>query len=94
MPGVQNPHCRASRFDEGGLTGLIFSGVPSPSTVVISWPTASAASIRQEAIGSPSSSTVQPPQAPRSQISLAPGEVEVVAQGAQQRHARLDRHRA
>src|SRR5262245_16218237 len=43
-----------------------------PSTVVISLPTASAASIRQEHTGLPSSITVHAPQPPRSQTSLAP----------------------
>src|SRR5262245_60376795 len=43
-----------------------------PSTVVISRPTASAASIRQEHTGSPSSITVHAPQPPRSQTSFAP----------------------
>ena len=71
-PGVQKPHCSASFSTKAACSGLIFSGVPSPSTVVISWPSASAASIRQEFTGSPSRSTVHAPQAPRSQTCLAP----------------------
>ena len=71
-PGVQKPHCSASFSTKAACSGLIFSGVPMPSTVVTSWPSASAASIRHDAIGAPSSSTVQAPQPPRSQTGLAP----------------------
>ncbi len=71
-PGVQKPHWKASHSTKAAWTGLSFSGVPRPSTVVISCPTASTASIRQAQIGSPSNRTVQPPHAPRSQTSLAP----------------------
>ena len=35
--------------------------------------------------------TVQAPQVPRSQTLLAPVQIEVIAQGVEQRDARLDR---
>ncbi|MGO8731132.1 MAG: hypothetical protein ACLQK8_31425 [Streptosporangiaceae bacterium] len=56
------------------LTGAVQvpSGLATPSMVVISWPSAWAASIRQERTGSPSSSTVQQPQTPCSQPSRVP----------------------
>ena len=71
-PGVQKPHWRASFSTKAACSGLIFSGVPMPSTVVISCPSASAASIRHDTIGAPSTSTVQAPQPPRSHTGLAP----------------------
>src|ERR1043166_1373881 len=71
-PGVQKPHCWASCFTKAFWTSFILSGVPMPSTVVISWPSASTASIEQEYTGRPSTSTVQAPQVPRSQTFFGP----------------------
>jgi len=72
MPGVQNPHCIAPWSTNAVW---IKSGSPSfikPSTVLISFPSASTAKTKQESIGIPSTSTVHDPQAPRPQPSLVP----------------------
>ena len=91
-PGVQKPHCMASASTKACCSGESDSGVPSPSTVVISWPSASAASIRQDLTGSPSSSTVQRAAGAAITDLLRAGEVEVIAQRREQRHPRLDGH--
>ncbi len=46
-PLVQNPHIMASFSTKAAWTGLMWSGVPSPSTVVTVRPTASIASTEQ-----------------------------------------------
>ena len=65
-----------------------------PSTVVISWPSASAASIRQETTGAPSSEDGAGAAAAALADGLGAGQVELVAQRLEQRDTRLDAHAA
>ena len=72
-PGVQNPHCRPWQSANACCTGdSVPSGSVSPSTVVISAPSALTASRRQERTGTPSSRTVQAPHTPCSQPTWVP----------------------
>ena len=72
IPGVQKPHCRASRRTKFRWSGLSPSAGVRPSTVTTSRPAASTARIMQAFTGSPSRRTVQAPQAPRSQTRFGP----------------------
>jgi hypothetical protein len=72
-PGVQKPHCRPWHSANACWTGPREpSDRVSPSTVVISVPTADTANIRHARTGSPSTSTVQAPQTPCSQPTWVP----------------------
>jgi cobalamin biosynthesis Mg chelatase CobN len=70
-PGVQNPHCNASRAMKARCTGCNLPP-PTPSTVVTLLPAAAFAGRRQLATGTPSSRTVQAPQTPAPHTSLVP----------------------
>src|SRR6516162_11039471 len=70
-PGVQNPHCRASFAMNASWIGCSLSP-PMPSTVVTAFPDAAFAGNRQLATGTPSNSTVHPPQTPEPQTSFVP----------------------
>ena len=77
IPGVQKPHCRPCSSLKPSWIGCSSLAVPSPSTVVTSWPSAWTASIVQLFTGLPSNSTVQAPQLVVSQpvwvpVSLKP----------------------
>ncbi len=71
-PGVQNPHWVAPFSTNAFCTGWRPPGGAIPSMVVISRPSASFASVRQERVGTPSRRTVQQPQVPRSHPLLEP----------------------
>ena len=58
---------------------------PTPSIVVISAPSFMTASVRQELMRLPSTSTVQAPHWPWSQPFLVAGQAEVLAQRVEQR---------
>ena len=72
IPAVQNPHWNPGASRNRCCIGCRFSGVPSPSMVVTSRPSARKAGVMQLCTGSPSSHTVQAPQSPASQPFLTP----------------------
>ena len=71
-PGVQMPHCKAACSMNFSCKGCRAPPSASPSTVLTSRPSASAPSTRQEQTRRPSSRTLQAPQSPVPQPSLAP----------------------
>ncbi len=71
-PGMQKPHWAAPWSRKACCSGLRCPSVANPSTVRISDPSASAASIRQEFTVRPSTMTVQAPHSPTTQHSLVP----------------------
>src|SRR5208282_2272180 len=72
-PGPQNPHCRAPLSSIVFWSGCSWSFVARPSIVSTWHPSAWPASIKQAFTVCPSTMTVQAPQSPTSQPSLAPG---------------------
>src|SRR5215468_11345018 len=72
MPEVQMPHWSAACSRNFCCSGCSFSPCAMPSMVLISWPSASAASIRQEQTRRPSTVMLQAPQSPDAQPSLEP----------------------
>ena len=66
------PHCSAAVSRNFCCSGCSFSPCAMPSMVPISWPSASAASIRQEQTRRSSSVMLQAPQSPEAQPSLEP----------------------
>ena len=72
MPGVQKPHWMAPFAMNAFCSGCIAPSDASPSMVVTSWPSAATASTRHDLTASPSRSTVQVPQSPKSQPLLVP----------------------
>src|SRR5262244_1286647 len=73
IPGVQKPHCRPWLSRNASCSGLSLSGLgASPSTVVIEWPSACTASIRQERAERSSNRMVQAPHTPCSQPRCVP----------------------
>src|SRR5437868_6246337 len=71
-PGPQKPHCSEPFSSNAFWMGWRRSCVASPSIVRTSRPSACPASIRHEFTSLPSTITVQAPQSPTSQPSLAP----------------------
>src|SRR6185436_13037116 len=71
-PGVQIPHCNAAPSRKHCCSGWRCPSQAIPSTVPMLAPSASTASTRQLFTGTPLSSTVQAPQLPLLQPSLAP----------------------
>ena len=71
-PGVQMPHWRAACSMNLRCNGCSSSPLAMPSMVPISRPSASAPSTRQEQTRRPSTVTLQAPQSPVPQPSLAP----------------------
>lgn len=63
-PGVQYPHCRASRARKASCMGCSPSPSASPSTVVIAAPSCATASSRQLLARRPSTMTVHAPHWP------------------------------
>ena len=72
MPAVQKPHWKPGASRNCRCIGCRFSGVPRPSIVVTSRPSARNAGVMQLCTGSPSSHTVHAPQSPASQPFLTP----------------------
>ena len=73
MPGVQKPHCRAWQSLNAACMGCMLpSGWARPSMVVISQPSACTASMAQDLMARPSSSTVQAPHWLVSQPTCVP----------------------
>src|SRR5690606_29795628 len=71
-PEVQKPHWKASSRTNASCRGCSRPGCPTPSIVVMSRSAYCTASARHAAIRSPSTSTVQAPQAPWSHPFLVP----------------------
>ena len=79
----------AVMLDEGRLHRMqLVAGAPSPSMVVISSPSCITASVRQELMRRPSTSTVQAPHWPWSQPFLVPVRRQMLAQRVEQGGAR------
>src|SRR5665213_4011043 len=72
MPEVQMPHCKAADSRNFCCNGCSFSPCAMPSMVRMVWPSASAASIRQEQTRRSSSVMLQAPQSPDAQPALEP----------------------
>ena len=91
MPGVQKPHCRPWR--RGSPPAADADGRrprASPSTVVIAWPSACTANIRQERTGAPSTDHRAGAAHAVLAADMRAGEQQVVAQEIAQQQARLD----
>src|SRR5882724_8775276 len=72
MPDVQMPHCNAAISRNFCCSGCSLSPWAMPSMVRSSWPSASAASIRQEQTRRSFSVILQAPQSPDAQPSFEP----------------------
>ncbi len=90
MPGVQKPHWRASCCTNASWIGSSLSPLASPSMVVIFLPTASTARVMQLVTSMPSRWTLQAAAGPAVTDLLGAGQVQLVAQGAQQSEPGLD----
>ncbi len=89
MPEVQMPHCSAAISRNFCCSGCSFSPCAMPSMVLMSWPSASADSIRQEQTRRSSSMMLQAPQSPEAQPSFEPVNAERPAQGVEHGVIRL-----
>src|ERR1039458_7752431 len=72
MPGVQNPHCKASCSMNAFCTGCSAPALARPSMVTTSLSLTVFTLRKHERTGTPSSSTVQEPQCPSPQPNLVP----------------------
>ena len=72
MPGVQNPHCKASCSTNASWTGCNFPSLARPSIVTTFFPATSLTARVQDLAGSLSTSTVQEPQKPIPQPYFVP----------------------
>ena len=89
MPEVQMPHCSAAISRNFCCNGCSFSPCAMPSMVLMSWPSASADSIRQEQTSRSSSMMLQAPQSPEAQPSFEPVNAKRPAQGVEHGVVRL-----
>jgi len=91
-PEVQYPHCCPSWLTKAAETGCRLFPVARPSMVSIFLPCASMARTLQLYTVLPARMTVTGSAGAAIADSFRAGQVQIIAHGVEQRHARLDRH--